>query len=101
MPKYALAAAAALLCAAAAWFWISLPAATPLRQANPGVTALMKARGLKRPPARWVPLKAISPWLRDAVVNSEDARFYEHAGIDPKEIEAAVAQGARRGASTI
>src|SRR5207245_3514273 len=48
----------------------------------------------------------ISPWLRRAVVNSEDARFYEHDGFDVTETEAALEQAAEqghlgRGASTI
>ncbi len=33
---------------------------------------------------RYVPLGEISPYLRDAVVSAEDARFYEHNGVDVK-----------------
>jgi monofunctional biosynthetic peptidoglycan transglycosylase len=54
----------------------------------------------------WVPLNRISPWLVNAVVNSEDARFYLHDGIDPIEIgkaaETAFERGhLGRGASTL
>jgi penicillin-binding protein 1C len=53
----------------------------------------------------WVPLKAISPALLQAIVLSEDRRFYEHSGVDWN----AVAQSAwanlwntrTRGASTL
>jgi monofunctional biosynthetic peptidoglycan transglycosylase len=53
-----------------------------------------------------VALADISPWLRDAVVNSEDARFYLHHGLDLVEtraaLERALAEGKiGRGASTL
>ncbi|MCB5292943.1 transglycosylase domain-containing protein [Arthrobacter sp. SO3] len=51
-----------------------------------------------------VPLKQMSPSLRDGIVAIEDARFYEHGGIDPTGILralAATAGGGRQGASTI
>ncbi len=35
---------------------------------------------------RWVPMVSIPKAMRDAVVASEDARFYEHDGVDPKGI---------------
>ena len=34
----------------------------------------------------WVPLKRIPPALVQAIVAVEDARFYEHSGIDPRGI---------------
>src|SRR5256885_16538132 len=55
---------------------------------------------------KWVPLARISPWLQKSVVNSEDARFFDHDGIDVVETEAALEKAAERhklgrGASTI
>lgn len=53
-----------------------------------------------------VPLPRISPDLQHAVIAAEDGRFYEHSGIDWKQVEI-VAEEAResgevaRGASTI
>jgi len=53
----------------------------------------------------WVELKDISPSLVRAVLNSEDRRFYEHAGVDWKAVGAALIDRAfgskSRGASTI
>ncbi|MCR5888848.1 penicillin-binding protein [Hymenobacter sp. J193] len=37
-----------------------------------------------------VPLHEMSPWLVKALVATEDVRYYEHAGIDPKAIARAV-----------
>ncbi|TYZ06808.1 penicillin-binding protein [Hymenobacter lutimineralis] len=37
-----------------------------------------------------VPLQEMSPWLVKALVATEDVRFYDHAGIDPKAIARAV-----------
>ena len=55
---------------------------------------------------REVPLEAISGFLRDAVVATEDHRFYEHSGVDPLGVIRAVwenvtASEIRQGASTI
>ncbi|OGP88385.1 MAG: penicillin-binding protein 1C [Deltaproteobacteria bacterium RBG_16_48_10] len=53
----------------------------------------------------WTPLKNISPVLREAVIQAEDKRFYEHGGVDYRSIGAALIQGltseSLRGASTI
>ncbi|MDM7829785.1 penicillin-binding protein [Cellulomonas edaphi] len=52
-----------------------------------------------------VPLKDIAPSLRDAVVATEDKRFYEHAGIDPAGMLRAAVRNqlgsAKEGASTL
>ena len=98
----------------AAVFWLTLPSAEPLRRSNPATTALMEARqkeARKRGRAarhnqHWVPLSRISPWLREAVINSEDARFFEHDGIDMEQTKIALTTAVedgrfRRGASTI
>ena len=53
----------------------------------------------------WVPLKNISPAVRDAVVQSEDRRFWSHGGVDWLAIASAIRSrwtGDRsRGASTL
>ena len=44
----------------------------------------------------WVPLQSMSPALLQAIVLSEDRRFYEHSGVDPHRLHrhaAAVEQG--------
>ena len=38
----------------------------------------------------WTPLKNISPALREAVIQAEDRRFYDHPGVDFKSIGAAI-----------
>ena len=86
-------------------FWLSLPSAKPLRRSNPPTTAIIEARAREarqhgraaRRIQHWVPLAGLSPSLREAVVNSEDARFYEHSGVDPAELRAALAEAAARG----
>ncbi len=40
---------------------------------------------------------SLSPHLRHAVVAAEDARFYEHFGIDPEAIREAIEDNQRRG----
>jgi monofunctional glycosyltransferase len=63
---------------------------------------LLQGEGLHK---TWVPLEAIAPVLPYAVIGAEDNRFCEHAGFDWKElggqIDAALAGGHARGASTI
>lgn len=49
----------------------------------------------------WVPLKDIAPVLARSVVAAEDARFCQHWGIDVQAIRAALADGGRRGGSTL
>ena len=53
----------------------------------------------------WVPMEKISPHLANAVVASEDQRFYQHNGFDWKEIGNAIEERKsgkrRRGGSTI
>lgn len=52
----------------------------------------------------WTPLAEVSPALVQAVIDGEDRRFNEHAGVDWRGIAGAVrdsVQGRRRGASTL
>jgi membrane peptidoglycan carboxypeptidase len=53
-----------------------------------------------------VPLTAIAPVMQQAIVAAEDARFYEHRGVDPRSVaRAMVANGkvgtTQQGASTL
>lgn len=52
-----------------------------------------------------VPLDQISPFMKDAIIAVEDARYYEHGGIDTRGLMRAVTAmaqgGGRQGASTI
>jgi penicillin-binding protein 1A len=53
---------------------------------------------------RWVPLDKIAPGVIDALIATEDHRFYQHHGIDLRRTAAAVLStlsGARQGGSTI
>jgi penicillin-binding protein 1A len=45
----------------------------------------------------FVPLQQIPASLRDAVIATEDARFYSHFGVDPTGIARAIYQNFRRG----
>jgi len=100
-------AGVALLCLAivAGAFWLSLPSVEPLRTGLPASTAFIdaraaeaKAKGLAaRRVQRPVALGRISPWLRRAVVNSEDARFWDHDGLDRVETETALRKAVERG----
>lgn len=91
-----------------------LPDVRPLVRENPRVTSLMRQRAEeareagKRPRQRqaWVSLAAVAPHAVAAVVLSEDARFYQHAGVDWIEVEDALGEAWQdkrlgRGASTL
>ncbi len=101
------------LCSAAL-FWLTLPDVARLRDHFPESTALIDARAAEsrthgraaRRSQHVVALDRISPWLVKAVVDSEDARFFLHSGIDLVEtqsaLEHALAEGRLgRGASTL
>lgn len=91
--------------AAGGFFVFTLPPVASLRFAYPVRTAMM----LQKPGSvdlRWVPMKEIAPSLASAVVNAEDATFYEHHGIDFKQIQEAMKKNEKkkkyaRGGSTI
>lgn len=79
-----------------------------LRFVAPPITPLMVRNAWTYGIAReWVDLDRISPALVRAVVASEDARFFEHHGVDWEAVERAQEYNARhgdeprRGASTI
>jgi len=110
----ALLALLALAAGGAAALWFSLPDPTGFAARTPVTTALMDQRRAEasrsgkpfRPDYRPVTLDRISPRLQRAVVASEDASFFGHAGFDWDEIRNAAAQNWKagrtiRGASTI
>jgi monofunctional biosynthetic peptidoglycan transglycosylase len=81
---------AAAVAAAAVLFWATLPDVSPLATSWPKTTAFMErrkarlAREGRRATLDWrpVPLSRIAPDLRRAVVVAEDARFWDHEGVD-------------------
>src|SRR5262249_39239843 len=108
------AASAGLAAIFALALWISLPDVTPLITSNPASTAFIDLRRQealekKKPFAlkwTWRPLPQISPFLRRAVLHSEDGRFFEHEGVDWEAVRESVERNWHkdsigRGASTI
>ncbi len=100
-----LGAALALFAAVLALLWISLPEVDWLASRDPRTTALVEQRraearraGRAEPSEpRSVPLSRIAPRLAEAVVLSEDAAFFGHAGFDFRELGNAVAESVERG----
>lgn len=90
----ALAVVAALLGAAVlvggVWLWLSLPDVSGLAVRPPRSTAFIDLRRREAQAAKrrftlrwtWRSLEQISPYLQEAVVLSEDARFWSHEGVD-------------------
>jgi monofunctional biosynthetic peptidoglycan transglycosylase len=102
----------------AAYVWSGLPARASVRAlaraAPPGPTGLMRQReqealSRRRKPhlvQTWVPLARISRHLIHAVVTAEDARFFDHEGVDWDAIKESAAKDWERrrllrGGSTI
>jgi monofunctional glycosyltransferase len=99
---------------AAGAVWWTLPDVRPLARTNPETTAFIE---LRRAAARqhkktfqlrwtWRRLSEISPYLRHAVINAEDARFWQHEGVDWEAVRDAAEHNweerrLARGASTI
>lgn len=94
--------------------WVLLPDPAPLARGVPRTTALIEqrraeARARRRvftPQRTWISLDRIPRHVREAVLLSEDARFFEHEGIDwdatREAAEADLAKGRiARGGSTI
>jgi penicillin-binding protein 1A len=102
-------AVAVSLAVAASAFWVltilphSLPSVTQLESFDPSegskiydendelITEFHVERRI------FVPLAQIPPALRNAIVATEDSRFYSHFGVDPMGIARAVYQNFRRG----
>jgi monofunctional biosynthetic peptidoglycan transglycosylase len=101
-------AAALALGLAGAWLavlWLRLPDPSALAKVAPRTTALVEQRRSEAaaegrrftPRMTWVPLEAISPQLVQAVLLSEDARFFGHEGFDWEAIRDAAEDGLERG----
>ncbi|HKE18736.1 MAG TPA: monofunctional biosynthetic peptidoglycan transglycosylase [Kofleriaceae bacterium] len=99
---------------AAGAIWWTLPDVGPLARVNPQTTAFIEirrasAREAKKPfhlKWRWRRLGDISPYLRHAVISAEDARFWQHDGVDWEAVRDAAEYNweekrLARGASTI
>ena len=93
---------------------VTFPDVSALARINPTDTAWMEMRDREatsngREPRRyriWVPLRDISPNLKNAVLIAEDAAFFQHEGLDYNEIREAIKINTQkmefaRGASTI
>ena len=98
----------------AAFYVISVLELIALRWINPPTTTVQVQRRIEawihgqsyHKRYRFVPLGRISPNLQHAVVSAEDGRFYEHHGIDWKEVQQVIDQDVEeghlgRGGSTI
>ena len=97
-----------------AYVYLTLPDVRALASTNPSSTAFMQQRAVEaareghttRRVQEWVPLSGISENLKRAVLVAEDAAFWDHDGIDFREIRESIQtsweQGVPlRGASTI
>ena len=97
-----------------AFYVVCLAELLALRWVNPPTTAVQAQRRveawLHHKPYRkrqlFVPLERISPDLQHAVISAEDGRFFQHHGIDWKEVQKVVDQDMEegrmgRGGSTI
>jgi len=98
-----------------AYVYLTLPDVRPLAKENPKTTAFMeirKAEAIKEGRQKftirqqWVPYSRVSPFLRRAVIVTEDAAFFDHDGIDLAELQASLEKNWEegqflRGGSTI
>jgi monofunctional biosynthetic peptidoglycan transglycosylase len=97
-----------------AYVYLTLPDVRSLAKENPKTTAFMELRIAEaRADGRkfsirqqWVPYSRVSPFLRRAVIATEDAAFFDHDGIDLNEIKASLEKNWEegqflRGGSTI
>jgi monofunctional biosynthetic peptidoglycan transglycosylase len=98
----------------AAFYLLSLIALVALRWVDPPITMVQAQRRMEawvrhKPYTRrqqWVPLGRIAGDLQHAVISAEDGRFFQHHGIDWKEVQKVVDQDVEegrlgRGGSTI
>ena len=91
------------LTALCAMRWINPPAT--MVQTQRRVQAWLQHKAYTRR-AQWTPLSRIAPDLQHAVISAEDGRFFQHHGIDWKEVQKVVDRdveqgGLGRGGSTI
>src|SRR5258708_31622041 len=89
----------------AAYNYLTLPDVRPLRTENPSTTAFMELRAREAhargaPESRdwrWVPYARISQNLKKAAIVTEDGAFWEHEGIDYKELRESMETNWERG----
>ena len=91
------------LAALCAMRWLNPP--TTMVQTQRRIQAWSQHKAYTRR-SEWVPLSAIAPDLQHAVISAEDGRFFQHHGIDWKEVEKVVDKDMEegklgRGGSTI
>jgi monofunctional biosynthetic peptidoglycan transglycosylase len=97
-----------------AYVYLTLPDVRPLTTTNPSTTAFIELRKREALDAgrtlqirqHWVPYQRISNTLRRAVLVAEDSAFFDHEGVDYKELRASLEANWEegkftRGASTI
>jgi monofunctional biosynthetic peptidoglycan transglycosylase len=85
--------------------WLTLPDVDALATRNPKTTALIEQRRAEAakegrrftPRQSWTTLDRISPKLVQAVVLSEDAKFFGHEGFDWEAIRDAAERGVEQG----
>ena len=95
----------AALLAGAALFWVTLPDVRPLATSWPRTTAFMERRKAqlakegKSDRLEWspVPLSRIAPEMQRAAVVAEDARFWEHDGVDWEAMRGALQTNLEKG----
>lgn len=82
---------------------LALAAVLVFAFANPRINYYIVSEHLRLGGSRfsWVPIEEVPPRAPLALVAAEDARFCEHHGFDFEEIGRVLAEGERRGASTI
>lgn len=72
---------------------------------NPSKTAFLTRQNQDAKITHWTPLAQLPKHLADMVIATEDARYFEHEGVDWEELDRAVKDyrlnGKKRGASTI
>jgi monofunctional biosynthetic peptidoglycan transglycosylase len=95
--------------------WLTLPDVRPLKMWNPSTTAFMELRAAEAVMAgksprhreqRWLSYEHLPAALKQAVLVSEDAKFWQHDGVDYDEVRISLEQDWTsghwlRGASTL
>jgi penicillin-binding protein 1C len=87
----------ALAVSAAAWTFLPLPAGFADRVPRPALEItdrhglpLRGTRAADGSLARWIPLAEMDPDVIAAFLATEDRRFYQHAGVDPRAVIRAI-----------
>jgi monofunctional biosynthetic peptidoglycan transglycosylase len=71
-------------------WYIYLPNPANLKLDNPQTTAYIDLKCTSKCPLIWTPLSEISYFLKQAVVQAEDAAFYHHNGLSLSSLERAL-----------